>query len=404
MTALFRALVRDEHSLQGSAWFQTVFAALRDLEPGHKGEMDMFQPRRRLAAGITATALLSLLFTSGCSSSSSAGSTTGPQPTAVLGAAGSTFIAPLMTKWVDAYRETHPTVVINYRPIGSGGGIAELKKGYLNFGASDAPLNDDQVKDMAPVIQVPDSAGPVCIVYNLPNVSAPLRLGSKTLSDIYLGNIISWQEPAIARDNPAVAFPKGAVIVVHRSDGSGTTHIFTSYLSKVSHVWSEKSGHGISVTWPVGIGAEGSKGVLAIVKQTPGTIGYAELSYAKQAGVAYASIQNAAGHFVQPSPASAAAAVAAFSDELAKDIRTPVVDPPSTAAEAYPITGLTYFLIPKDGKDEEQQAAIKDFVNFALTTGQDSSEELSYTKLPDAVQKQGQALLSQLTANGQPLK
>jgi phosphate transport system substrate-binding protein len=374
------------------------------VEQGLKGEIDMFHPRRFIAAGIFAAALLSLLFTSGCSSSSSAGSNAGPQPTAVLGAAGSTFIAPLMTKWVSVYRQAHPTVEINYRPIGSGGGIEELKKGYLSFGASDAPLNDDQAKELSSIIQVPDSAGPVCIVYNLPNLSAPLRLSAKTLSYIYLGNIFSWQDPAIALDNPGVILPKAAVIVVHGSDGSGTTHIFTSYLSKVSHGWSWKSGHGMSVTWPIGLGAEGSKGVLAIVKETPGTIGYMELSYAKQAGVPYASIQNEAGHFVQPSPASAAAAVEAFSDVLAKDVRTPIVDPPATAADAYPITGLTYFLIPKDRQDGDQQAAIKDFVNFTITTGQDSSEELSYTKLPKAVQKQGQALLAQLTANGQPLK
>jgi phosphate transport system substrate-binding protein len=322
----------------------------------------------------------------------------------VLGAAGSTFIAPIMTKWVSVYQQTHPTVQINYRPIGSGGGIEEFKKGYLSFGASDAPLNDDQVKDMPPVIQVPDIAGPVCIVYNLPNLNAPLKLSAKTLSDIYLGNIYSWQDPAIARDNPGVTLPKAAVIVVHRSDGSGTTHIFTSYLSKVSHDWSWKSGQGMSVTWAIGLGAEGSKGVLAIVKQTPGTIGYMELNYAKENGVPVASIQNQAGHFVQPTPASAAAAIAAFSDALAKDVRTPIVDPPASAPDAYPISGLSFILIPKDRPDASQQAAVKDFVAFAISTGQSSAEELSYAKLPEAIQKQGQMLLSQLTASGQPLK
>ena len=228
-----------------------------------------------------------------------------------------------------------------------------MKQGYLSFGASDAPLSDDQAKEMPSVIQIPASAGPVCIVYNLPNLSAPLKLSAKSLSDIYLGNIISWQDPAIARDNPGVALPRAAVIVVHRSDGSGTTNIFTSYLSKVSHDWSWKSGQGLSVTWPIGLGAEGSKGVLAIVKQTPGTIGYMELNYAKQSGVPVASIQNQAGHFVQPSPASAAAAITAFSDALAKDVRTPIVDPPASAPDAYPISGLSFILIPKDRPDAE---------------------------------------------------
>ncbi len=364
----------------------------------------MYHQRHLFAVGIATVALSGLLLMFGCSNSAGGSSTSGVEPTAVLGAAGSTFIAPIMTKWVSVYQKTHPTVQINYRPIGSGEGIEELKKGYLSFGASDAPLNDDQVKEMSPVIQVPDSAGPVCIVYNLPNLSAPLKLSAKTLSDIYLGNIISWQDPAIARDNPGMTLPRAAVIVVHRSDGSGTTHIFTSYLSKVSHDWSWKSGQGMSVTWPIGLGADGSKGGLAIVKQTPGTIGYMELNYAKQNGVPFASIQNQAGHFVQPSPASAADAIAPFSDALAKDVRTPIVDPPASAPDAYPISGLSFILIPKDRPDASQQAAVKDFVAFAISTGQDSAEELSYAKLPEAVQKQGQELLAQLTANGQPLK
>jgi len=367
----------------------------------------MCHQRQPFAVCIATAALLSLLITLGCSSKSDSEETftvSASAPTAVMGAAGSTFIAPLMGKWVGAYQQTHPKVQINYRPIGSGAGIEEMKQGYLSFGASDAPLTDDQAKQMPPVLQVPASAGPVCIVYNLPNLSVPLRLSAKSLSDIYLGNIISWQDPAIVRDNPRVKLPKAAVIVVHRSDGSGTTNIFTSYLAKVSHDWSWKSGHGLSVTWPTGLGAEGSSGVLAIVKQTPGSIGYLELNYAKENGVPVASIQNQAGHFVQPSPGSTAAAISAFSDALAKDVRTPIVDPPASAADAYPISGLTFILIRKDRSDPGEQQAIKDFIAFAISAGQNSAEELSYAKLPDSVQKQGQEPLSQLTANGQPLK
>ena len=316
----------------------------------------MYHQRQPLCVGLATAALFTLLLTVGCSNSTPGSSaTTAPQPTAVLGASGSTFIAPLMAKWVSAYQQAHPTVVINYRPIGSGGGIEEMKKGYLSFGASEAPLDDDQAKEMSGVIQVPASAGPVCIVYNLPHLSAPIRLSAKSLSDIYLGNIISWQDPEIAKDNPGVALPRAAVVVVHRSDGSGTTQIFTSYLAKVSHDWSWKSGHGLSVTWPIGLGGEGSKGVLAIVKETPGTIGYMELNYAQESGVPVASIQNQAGHFVQPSPGSAAAAIAAFSDALAKDVRTPIVDPPASAADAYPISGFTFILIPKDRPDAGRQ-------------------------------------------------
>ncbi|HEY3973245.1 MAG TPA: phosphate ABC transporter substrate-binding protein PstS [Candidatus Sulfotelmatobacter sp.] len=326
-------------------------------------------------------------------------------PTSVLGASGSTFIAPLMDKWAAAYHQTHPKVEINYRPIGSGGGIEEMKQGYLSFGASDAPLSDDQIKDLRrPIIQVPASAGPVCIVYNLSSLSVPLKLSAKSLSDIYLGNVINWEDPEIAKDNPGVKLPKGAIIVVHRSDGSGTTNIFTSYLSKVNHYWQWRVGQGLSVSWPIGLGTEGSKALLAMVRQTPGTIGYIELSYAKHDGAPVASIQNQAGHFVQPSSASAAAAIAASSDALAKDVRTPIVDPPTAAADAYPISGLTFILIPKDRTDVAQQETVKDFIAFALSSGQDSAEELSYAKLPETVKKQGQALLNQLTANGQPLK
>jgi phosphate transport system substrate-binding protein len=374
------------------------------LHLGFKGEFDMRKPRRAFAALIAAGAFFSLLIESGCSSKPASGAASTTEPTAVLGGAGSTFIAPLMTKWIATYKQSHSAVQINYRPIGSGGGIEELKQGYLSFSASDAPLSDYQLKGMAPVIQVPVSAGPVCVVYNLPHVSAPLRLSAKTLSDIYLGNVYTWQDPAIARDNPGASLPKGAIIVVHRSDGSGTTNIFTSYLSQVSHDWTGKSGHGLSVTWPIGLGADGSKGMLAIVKQTPGTIGYLELNYAKENGVPFASIENQAGQFVQPTPGSAAAAIAAFSGALEKDVRSPIVDPPASARDAYPITGMTFILIPKDRPDSSQQAAIRDFVGFALSSGQDSAQELAYAKLPDAVQKQGETLLTQLTANGESLK
>jgi phosphate transport system substrate-binding protein len=364
----------------------------------------MYRQHQLLRVGIALCALSGLFFMFGCSNTTEGSATTGSAPKAVLGAAGSTFIAPLMGKWVSTYQQTHPKVLINYRPIGSGGGIEEMKQGYLSFGATDAPLNDEQVKEMSSVIQVPATAGPVCIVYNLPNLSAPLRLSAKSLSDIYLGNIISWQDPAIARDNPGVTLPRAAVIAVHRSDGSGTTNIFTSYLTSVSHEWSRMAGHGLSVTWPIGLGAEGSTGVLAIVKQTRGTIGYMELNYAKESGIPVASIQNRAGHFVEPSPVSAAAAITAFGDALAKDVRAPIVDPPASAPDAYPISGLSFILIHKDRQDADQQEAVKGFIAFAISTGQNSVEELSYAKLPDSVQKQGEQLLSQLTANGQPLK
>jgi phosphate transport system substrate-binding protein len=207
------------------------------------------------------------------------------------------------------------------------------------------------------------------------------------LAGIYLGNIISWQDPAIARDNPGLKLPHAAVIVVHRSDGSGTTNIFTTYLSRVDKTWSSGPGAGLSVKWPVGLGANGSKGVIGIVKDAPGTVGYLELSYAKQNGLPVASIQNQAGEFVAPTPASAAAAISAFSDALAKDVRTPTVDPPASAKGAYPISGLSFILVRKDGNDVENRKAVRDFIAYAISARQDSAEELSYAKLPEPVQK-----------------
>ena len=236
-----------------------------------------------VTTGIAALTLLIVLGATSCHSDNSAeASTSAAAPESSIGGAGSTFVAPLMSAWIESYQHAHPKNLVNYRPIGSGGGLEEFKKGWLNFAASDAPLSDEEVKAISPTIQLPGTAGPVCIIYNLPGLERPLRLSPEALAGIYLGTIISWQDPAIVRDNPGVKLPRAAVIVVHRSDGSGTTNILTSYLSKVSHEWSLRAGQGLSVTWPIGLGADGSKNVLNLVKQSPGTIGYLELSYAKQ--------------------------------------------------------------------------------------------------------------------------
>lgn len=321
-----------------------------------------------------------------------------------IGAAGSTFVNPIMVRWISTYRQSHPATEINYRPIGSGAGINELKQGMLEIAASDAPLSDDQLKEMSPVIQIPVSAGPVCAVYNLPSRKTPLRLTGSTLAGIFLGKIISWQDPAIARDNPGASLPHAAIIVVHRSDGSGTTNIFTSYLAKVSPEWAREAGQGLTAKWPVGIAAQGSSGVLDFVSQNPGTIGYAELNYATEKHLPVASVQNRAGSFVVPSPATATAAIAAFSDALSKDVRASVVDPPSSAKDAYPISGLTFFLVAKDGSDAAERQAIRDFIQYAINGGQDLAEGLDYAKLPKSIQERALALLGEMSANNQPLK
>lgn len=343
--------------------------------------------------------------TVGCSSEGSAASAPPANaPDSTIGAAGSTFIAPLMTAWIKGYEQAHPKMKVNYRSIGSGGGIDEFKKGWLNFAASDAPLSDEQLKGMAPVVQVPATAGPVCMVYNLPGLDRPLRLSPKALAGIYLGTIISWQDDAIVKGNPGVKLPKTAVIVIHRSDGSGTTNLLTSYLSRVSQDWQRKAGSGLSVVWPTGLGGNGSDGVLNLVKQTAGTIGYMELNYAAGRHLPVAAIQNRAGVFVAPSPASAVAAIDAFKDEIAKDVRTPIVDPPASAKGAYPISGFSFLLITKDRPSANDQAAVRNFVAYAISTGQDASENLSYARLPSPVQQKADELLAELTANGQPLK
>jgi phosphate transport system substrate-binding protein len=321
-----------------------------------------------------------------------------------IGAAGSTFVNPIMQKWIATYQQAHPGILVNYRPIGSGAGITALKNSELEIAASDMPLNDDQLQGTISVLQVPIAAGAVCAVYNLPGLKAPLRFSSSTLAGIFLGNIISWQDPAIAHDNPGVALPHAAIIVVHRADGSGTTHIFTSYLNKVSPEWSKKAGNGLSVNWPAGIAQQGSSGMLDFVKQNVGTIGYAELNYAAAQHLPVALIQNRAGTFVEPSAASTTAAVAAFDAELAQDARTPIVDPPASAKDAYPIAGISFFLIAKDGTDAVERQAIRDFTQYIITGGQDLSEGLDYAKLPKPVQDHALALLGQMQSNGQPIK
>jgi phosphate transport system substrate-binding protein len=318
-----------------------------------------------------------------------------PQTTMVIGA-GSTFVNPIMTHWIADFQRLHPGVQINYQSIGSGGGIQQLKQGLVDFGASDAPLDDEKLKEMPPLLQVPESAGPVCITYNLPEVKTALKLSGPTLAGIYLGQIKTWHDPAIKKDNPGVNLPNHPVAVTHRSDGSGTTNIFTTYLAKVSPDWEKKVGKGLSVSWPVGIGGKGSEGVSGLVRQTPGAIGYVELSYATENKMPVAEIRNQAGNWVAPTPAGATAAIEAFGTELEKDVRTPIVDPPATAKDGYPISGLTFLLVPKQGRDPAKQAIVKQFVQFIVTEGQASAETLQYSKLPESLAQQVQKLLGEI--------
>lgn len=310
--------------------------------------------------------------------------------------AGSTFIYPIMTRWASDFMASHPGVKINYQSIGSGGGIQQLKQGLVDFGASDAALDDQQLKDMPPLVQIPESAGPVCITYNLSDLKTPLHLSGATLAAIYLGKIRNWQDPAIKKDNPGVTLPAQDIIVAHRSDGSGTTAIFTTYLAAISPDWQKQVGKGISVKWPAGLGGKGSEGVTGIVKQSPGGIGYVELSYAKENNLPVAAVRNRAGAWVEPTPAATSAAIDAFSQELAIDVRTPIVDPPASAKDAYPISGLTFLLVPKESKNPAKTQTLKEFTKYIVTQGQSRAESLFYAKLPDTLQKHDEELLSQL--------
>ena len=309
-----------------------------------------------------------------------------------------------MTRWIADYHQAHPNVEVNYQSIGSGGGIQQLKKQLIDFGASDAALTDDQLKEMpGHVIQIVESAGPVCITYNLPELTKPLRLSSAALSGIFLGTIKKWTDPAIAKSNPGVKLPNKDIVVAHRSDGSGTSNIFTTYLATVNSEWSNKVGKGLSVNWPVGLGGKGSEGVTGLVKQTEGGIGYVELTYATQNHLPVAEIQNKAGQWVAPSAQGATAAIDAFKNELNKDLRSSIVEPAKAAQEAYPISGMTYLLIPQDGADRNKRAALKDFITYVITNGQQVSTKLDYAQLPDSLKQIDQKLLGELTAAGQGL-
>jgi phosphate transport system substrate-binding protein len=324
--------------------------------------------------------------------------------TVSLNGAGSTFVYPVMGRWIEDFHQSHPNVQINYQSIGSGGGIQQVKSGTVDFGASDAPLSDGELAQMPPVIQIPESAGPVCITYNLAGLQKPLQLSSESVAGIFLGKITSWQDPLLKHDNPGEKLPNVKITVVNRADGSGTTDAFTTYLSAVSPEWSQKVGKGKSVSWPVGLGAKGSEGVTGQVKQSPGAISYVELTYATQNKLPVAAIKNQAGNYVLPSTAGTTAAIDAFKDQLAKDPRTPIANPPASAPEAYPISTLTFLIIPKDGKDAQKRGALKQFIQYVVTDGQQAAAGLNYAPLPDAVKQQDAQTLSQMTVNGSPMQ
>ena len=299
-----------------------------------------------------------------------------------LTAAGATFPYPIYSKWFSEYSSSHPGVEVNYASIGSGGGIAQVTKGLVDFGASDMPMTDDMLS-ASPIklIHIPTVLGAVVPVYNVPGAK-DLRFSSDVLADIYLGKISNWNDARIAKDNPDAKLPDQKIIVVHRSDGSGTSFIWTDYLSKVSKDWAGGPGKGSSPAWPVGVGGKGNEGVAGLVRQLPGAIGYVELIYALQNKIAFGSVKNAAGNYVKASIEGVTEAAASVK-QMPADYRVSITNAPG--ANAYPISSFTYLLIPVKGTNAANRAVLKDLLSWIVKSGQSEASTLSYAPLPDAL-------------------
>ena len=299
-----------------------------------------------------------------------------------INAAGATFPYPIYSKWFDEYHKMHPAIQINYQSIGSGGGITQLLAHTVDFGASDGPMSDEQLGQAGfKILHFPTVLGGAVPSYNVPGVATDLKFTPEALAGIYLGKISKWNDPAIASANPGVKLPGDDIVVVHRADGSGTTYIWSDYLSKVSDEWKTKVGKGTSVNWPVGLGGKGNEGVAGLVKQTPDSIGYIELIYAVQNNLPYGLVKNASGAFVKAplQGVSAAAAGASIPD----DFRVSITNAPGK--DAYPISSFTWLLIPAKIDDAAKRDAIKGFLAWMMISGQQFCEPLAYAKLPKEV-------------------
>jgi phosphate transport system substrate-binding protein len=311
-----------------------------------------------------------------------------------LNAAGATFPYPIYSKWFNEFHQMHPQIEINYQSIGSGGGIAQLKAGTVDFGASDMPLDDTKVKQMPmPFLQLPTVLGSVVPAYNVPGVTEEVKFTPQILAGIYLGEITSWNDKAIAAANPGVKLPGTAIVVVHRSDGSGTTFVFTDYLSKISPEWKSRVGSNTSVSWPVGLGAKGNEGVAGMIRQMEGGLGYVELIYALQNKIPFGSVKNAAGNFIRASLESTTAA-AASAKMTGTDFRVSITNAPGK--DAYPISTFTYLLIPTQWKDSSKQKAVVDFLNWMLDQGQSMTTPLDYAALPESLRQKEHQVISQI--------
>jgi phosphate transport system substrate-binding protein len=306
----------------------------------------------------------------------------------LINGAGATFPAPIYSKWFSEYQQAHQTVQINYQPVGSGAGIKQVTDGTVDFGASDGPMNDDQLKAYQEkhgfaILHYPTVLGAVVPTYNISGVTASLNFTPEALAGIFLGKVTKWNDPVIAAANKGVKLPADDIVVVHRADGSGTSYIWTDYLSKVSDEWKSKVGKNTSVSWPVGLGGKGNDGVTGLVKQTPNSIGYVELIYAAQNNIPFGSVKNSSGVFVKAELASVTEAAAGAAKTMPDDFRVSITNAPGKTA--YPIASFTWLLIPEKFSDSAKRDDIKGFLKWAVTDGQSEVEKLSYAKLPKEV-------------------
>jgi len=311
-----------------------------------------------------------------------------------LNGAGATFPNPMYQKWFSEYHKLHPDVEFNYQSIGSGGGIRQVLAGTVDFGASDGPMTDEQLSQAkTKILHVPTVLGAVVPAYNIPGVSAEIKFTPQALAGIFLGKITTWNDPAIAGTNPGIKLPGDQIIVVHRSDGSGTTYIWTDYLSKVSPGWQSQVGKGTSVKWPVGLGGKGNEGVAGMIRQMTGSIGYIELIYAVQNNIPYGVVRNAAGNFMKASLQSVTAAAGSVKS-MPADFRVSITNAPGQ--DAYPISSFTWLLIPAQSKDPAKGKILADFLNWMVGDGQKMTAELTYAPLPANVAEKVRAEIKQV--------
>ncbi|HEY9204510.1 MAG TPA: phosphate ABC transporter substrate-binding protein PstS [Candidatus Methanoperedens sp.] len=365
-------------------------------------------------SGIIIILVLAGVFLAGCvekPSSIQPGQTTATaqsvkaSETVTLNGAGATFPYPLISKWSSEYNKIKPDTQINYQSVGSGAGIKQITAKTVDFGASDAPLTEQEYANASGILQIPESIGAVVVAYNLPGIEKGIKLDGDVVADIFLGKITKWNDAGIVSLNPDTKLPDKEIIVVHRSDGSGTTFVFTDYLSTVSPDWKSKVGKGKSINWPAGLGAKGNEGVSGLLSQNPYSIGYIELAYAKLQNISYAYIRNRAGKFIEPTLETIANAAVGVVPALpagdASWASVGIVD--ADGENSYPISSFTYLLVYKNQEDQTKGKALAEFLWWAVHDGQKYSSDLLYVPLPDAVISLDEKTVKLMNYNGQPL-